>query len=403
MRKQFILFIFFFVILFCSQISLSQDSLRIEIKNGKIKYKSLSLQPLSENRLKVSIKDFYGEEITGITKNDFSIFKKGKPTVILNVVPLSQSVNLKQRVVLVLDNSASMAPFSKDLEAIIDELTINLSGNFYTSIVAFDESLDNTSHKAHKYISRLNFTKSLSELRDYCSFALRTRSQRTYLNDAIMTAIEAIRNDTLQHVENNFVVILSDGNDIGSGFTESDIQNVDKSKIVFYSIDFMHSSRESRHKNIFLQKTAKESGGEYFSPKDINALRTNFKSISSGIRNMGYEIEYEQKTTKPSILFDLNTNEFAQRPEPYRSFQGMLMEDMKMNESFPLLNYIFFETNSANLPSRYKSFHRFKFYKIFFRKQNRRRCNSTLLSYFRYLRQKIKGCPIFSNNNNRQH
>ena len=357
MKKGLYLINLIIFILICSESLFSQEPIKIEIKNKQIKYKAFNYEKVREGAAKVSIIDDNDEQITGLTTDDFRVLKKNKEAYSLELTPLSKIGDTKVRLALLIDNSFSMKDYVKDLLTILNNMINYLGKGFYLSIIMFDETTYYTASKEEKFaVRRLPFTKDMTKIKDYYNYGLKSLSSGTYLYDAMKTTLKTFEEDTMKKVEKNIVVILSDGQDINSKTKLKDIEKMDKKQITFYTIDFMHSARESRNKNDMLEKIAKDSKGEYFSPKDISALSENFKKIATKIVNLGYEVQYAFKYPKPTITYKLDDNEFSKRPEAYRSFPGLLMEDINIKESFPLLNYFFFDKNSDSLSIRYKIF-----------------------------------------------
>jgi len=335
----------------------SQENVKIEIKNPKIKFKAFNSESVRDNAFKVSIIDNNDEQITGLVKGDFRVIKGKKEAEITELTPLSKIGDTKIRLALLIDNSASMSAYVKDVLRILDEMVNYLGRGFYLSVIMFDETIDNTGDTKDKmYVRRLPYTREIKRIKDYYNYGLKNLTARTFLHDAIKVTLGTFAEDTMQKVEKNIAVILSDGNDIGSKTSPKQVEDLNKKGITFYTIDFMHSSRESGGKNDILEKIAKDSKGEYFSPKDISTLSSNFRKIATKIVNLGYEVEYRFKYPKPALTYKLDENEFANRPEKYRSFKGLLMEDVIIRESFPLLNYFFFDKNSDSLSNRYNLF-----------------------------------------------
>lgn len=356
MKKRLFFLILTFLIFIFVQRLFSQEQVKIGINNERLKFKSFNYEQVKENAFKVSITDDNDDQITGLMKDDFIVTKRKKEAYQIEITPLSKIGDTKVRLALLIDNSFSMKPFIDDLLTILDNMFNSLGKGFYLSIIMFDEFTDNTSSNKEKLsVRRFPFTKDLKRIKDYYNYGLKTSplSSGTYLYDAIKVTIGTFKEDTMKKVEKDIAVILSDGNDINSKTKLQEIESMNKENITFYTIDFMHSARETNRRNDLLEKIAKDSKGEYFSPKDISSLSANFTKIATKIVNLGYEVDYQFKYPQPTLSYKLDESEFSKRPETYRTFPGLLMEDIKIKESFPLLNYFFFDKNSDTISSRY--------------------------------------------------
>ena len=351
-----IIFIFLFLTLFASQ-ALTQE-VKIDLINKTKKHSKFTYSLIDANKAKISILDEFDEEITGFTETDFKVTKKDKKAYKLKISPLSTIGDRKIRIALLIDNSASMqlGRFIEPVKKILDNLINSFGNGFYISVIMFDEKMDRTTSPF--YVNKLPFTKDLEKVKNryYNGYANQNLSNNTYLYDAIKVLIETFQTDTMQKVEKNIAVILSDGQDIGSKTRSIEIEKMNKGNIVFYTVDFMHSSRESNRRNDILEKLAMNTNGQYFSPKDIKTLSANFESISTKIVNLGYELSFDFKYPKPKLSYNIDKSQFNKRPNSYRSFPGLLMEYINVKESFPLLNYFFFDKNSSQIPSRYIMF-----------------------------------------------
>ena len=343
-----------FLILFASQV-LAQE-VKIDLTNKTKNHSKFTYSLIDANRAKISILDEFDEEITGYQETDFTVTKKNKEAFKLQLTPLSTIGDTKVRIALLIDNSASMLPHLDAVKNILDNMVNSFGNAFYVSVIMFDEKVDRTVNTF--FVNRFPFTKELGTVktRYHNGLATYNLSNRTYLRDAIKVLVETFKTDTMQRIEKNIAVILSDGEDLGSQTRLSEIESMDKGNVIFYTVDFMHSSRESNRRNDILEKLSKDSKGQYFSPQSVETLKENFESISTKIVNLGYELKFDFKYPKPTLSYELDESEFHKRPDSYQSFPGLLMEYVNIKESFPLLNYFFFDKNSSEMSPRYVLF-----------------------------------------------
>ena len=115
----------------------------------------------------------------------------------------------------------------------------------------------------------------------------------------------------------------------------------------------MHSESGAGKPNKFLKELATKTGGEYFNPKDIKTLSGFFNQIATKIVDKGYQISFQFPEYKPVITNNLKSQLHRGRNKSFADFPGLAVEEVIIKESFPLLNYVFFDNNSDTLPTRY--------------------------------------------------
>jgi outer membrane protein OmpA-like peptidoglycan-associated protein len=279
-----------------------------------------------------------GEHIAGLTPSDFVITKGRKRAEILEVKELTASENTVMRIIFMIDNSQSMSPYLETLLSSLENIMKDLSPAVRVSIVLFSER--NTDNPQFTFggrplsLIRYPYTADKKRIIDYARKMLiePNLSRSTYLYDGVYGAIEQISADT-GRVDKSFAIVFSDGADNASRLETGFILKLDKKNTVFYTIDFLTAA------NDFLVSLARNTGGEHFMAKNADELTENFRAIAKKIVAKGYEIVYRFKPG-PSVTLAASTD-------------SLRMEEEIVRETFPLLNYVFFDQGSSALPQRY--------------------------------------------------
>ena len=330
-------------------IGYSQKSdLSVELKNIEINHYEMTYNQTSDSTILVNVTNVIGEPVKTLNKDNFVVLEGGWEADIIRAVPLSQAVGTKIKVVLCLDNSASMEQHSEKLLEILDNLIGSFAPTTSVDIVTFDESISTFRYKYdNEYLKiRLqSFDKIDDDIRSYYQSKYQSTGLtfRTYLYDQIFASFIQKENSDIEH-ENLFFIILSDGRDIGSDFGAAEAREAYKKGIV-YSIDF----DQSRADDIFLRNLAENSGGKYYKAKDAIELKNYFEEIGLRIIFSGYEVVF-RSNIPPQLLLegvsDAKSNQLI-------NFDRIKIEEINTREIFPLLNYVFFNKNSYDLLQKY--------------------------------------------------
>jgi outer membrane protein OmpA-like peptidoglycan-associated protein len=135
-------------------------------------------------------------------------------------------------------------------------------------------------------------------------------------------------------VDKSFAIIFSDGEDNASSVTAETALREEKHGTVFFTIDYLTKA------NDFLVKLAQQNSGEHFQARNAEEIEGIFDAIANKIVAKGYTVSYRFKNP-PTVALTVSTEE-------------LLMEEEVIRETFPMLNYVFFEQGSAVIPQRYK-------------------------------------------------
>ncbi len=280
-----------------------------------------------------------GEHITGLKPHDFQITKGKKIAEILKVEELKAVESTVMRVLFMVDNSQSMSPYLDVLKSTLEKVIKGFSKAVRVSVLFFNEG-DLRSSPTFQYngkalpIVRLPYTYDKNRAVQYTQKMLvePNLSRSTYLYDGVYATLEQVKTDTGK-VDRSFAIVFSDGEDNASKVEPETILYSEKPNTTFYTIDYRTAS------NKFLEKLANETDGEHFIAKDSDELMKVFEKIANKIVAKGYKITYSFKAP-PRATISSSTKE-------------LVMEEDIIRETFPLLNYIFFEQGSSTIPDRY--------------------------------------------------
>jgi Ca-activated chloride channel family protein len=228
----------------------------------------------------VTVTDPYDRLVTGLEKANFHVFEDGVPQEIVNFsnedVPISIGI--------VLDMSGSMSDkVDKARQAAVQFLrTANPRDEFF--LVSLNDQAELT----------IPFTSSIEELQNRMMST--TAKGQTALLDGIYLALSqmsrAARNGR------RALLIISDGGDNHSRYSESDIRNfVKEADCQLYSIGVfdandMGRTLEERYGPTLLSEIAELSGGRVFPVVSINDLPDIAGKIGTELRNqyvLGYK------------------------------------------------------------------------------------------------------------------
>ena len=279
-----------------------------------------------------------GEHIPGLTRADFRISKGKKEAEILDVTEITAVENTVMRVVFMVDNSQSMSPHLDLLRRTLDRSIHGFSAAVRVSVMFFREG--ELAAPPFEYngrplpLIRLPYTTDKDRAVDYMSKLLveRNLSRNTYLYDGVYAVSQQIAADT-GRVDRSFAIIFSDGEDLGSSVSSETALRAEKYGTVFFTIDYLTSA------NRFLVDLAERTGGEHFQARNAEDLSGIFDAIANKIVAKGYTVRYRFKAP-PSVTLEASAGE-------------LVMEEEVVRETFPLLNYVFFDENSAVIPDRY--------------------------------------------------
>ncbi|MDX9757850.1 MAG: OmpA family protein [Bacteroidota bacterium] len=283
-----------------------------------------------------------GEHVAGLTTADFRITKGKKEAEILSVKEITAVENTVMRVVFMVDNSQSMSPHLRLLRETLDRTIRAFSPAVRVAVMFFREG--DLAMAPFEYngkplpLIRLPYTSDKPRAAEYVSKLLleRNLSRNTYLYDGVYAVSQQITADT-GSVDRSFAIIFSDGEDLGSAVAAETALREEKYGTVFFTIDYLTKA------NQFLVDLATQTGGEHFQARNAEDLSGIFEAIANKIVAKGYTVTYRFKQP-PTVSLAVDA-------------ANLVMEEEIIRETFPLLNYVFFEQGSAIIPDRYVRLH----------------------------------------------
>jgi Ca-activated chloride channel homolog len=227
----------------------------------------------------VTVTDPYDRLVTGLEKDNFPVFEDGVPQEIVNFVSEDVPISIG----IVLDMSGSMSDkVDKARQAAVQFLkTANPRDEFF--LVSLNDQAEVTTR----------FTSSIEELQNRMIFTA-ARGQ-TALLDGIYLGLSQMR---LARNGRRALLIISDGGDNHSRYSESDIRNFVKEadcqlySIGVFDLNDMGRTLEEQYGPTLLSEIAELSGGRVFPVASLNDLPDIATKIGTQLRNqyvLGYK------------------------------------------------------------------------------------------------------------------
>jgi VWFA-related protein len=230
-----------------------------------------------------SATDKKGRVVEGLTKDDFEVLENGQVQKIEYFSNPVKGSEIPLTIALLIDTSASVKEsleYEKDTAA-----------EFFNEILRPDKDLA----LLIQFDSEVNLVQDFTQNPEDLLNALNTlrAGNNTALYDAIyLAADEKLKNETGRKV----MVVITDGSDIGSKVRKEEaIEAAHKGDILIYGIGVQTDPKDTNFG--VLQKFAKETGGEFFSPKSkLSEIRNAFQSIQKDIQGQ-YSLAYTPNNT----------------------------------------------------------------------------------------------------------
>ncbi len=252
----------------------SEAALKASIKSLRVDV-SLVLVP-------VTITDPMNRLVTGLERENFLIMDNGEKQEIRHFASEDAPVSLG----VIFDMSGSMADkIDRSKEAVVEFFkTANPDDEFF--LVVFNDKPEMIS----------DFTNSIEQIQGQLVFAL--PKGRTALMDAIYMGLAKMRQAKNQK---KALLIISDGGDNHSRYTESEIQSmVKEADVQLYAIGIFSpnpSTLEEQTGPVTLSSITDVTGGRTFTVDNVNELPDVATKIGIELRNQ-YVIGY--RPTKPA-------------------------------------------------------------------------------------------------------
>jgi len=226
--------------------------------------------------LDVSVKDRDGRFVSGLVRDNFSVFEDGKRQTITVFDSKERPVDLG----ILVDQSRSMIPKRLDVltaaAALIEDS--NRRDEFF--ILHFNDRV-----KAG-LPPGVSFSGSAHELRDALSRGV--PAGKTALNDAVIEGLDHLK---LGIQDKKVLVLISDGGDNASRRTRREtLEIVEKGIATMYTIG-LHDPEDLDYDPDLLRSLAKTSGGEAYFPSSTQELVPLCRDIAKEIRTR-YTVGY---------------------------------------------------------------------------------------------------------------
>ena len=314
----------------------AEQDLQVLMRDGKAR---LTYQVTGVNMVMVSALDAENNPVRGLKPEHFVIEKNGKKARILSVESLEATEKVSLNIVLVVDNSLSMKergaiePLISALEAFFK--VVRPIDNVH--VVVFD---DKPGLKVgERWLHAKTFhSKNVPELRKFITYSFkRGLTGGTYLCEAMLAGIDLIRKMPVK--TNKFLLVLSDGEDLNSGFKKSVVESAAEGIKNFeaYAVDYMPRVMMDP----FLKSFAEIHNGHIWKATSATNFLPIFQSFSTNLLHR-YLITYR--------FFDPPKGTVAMEPAV------LSVEELTTIDTSPMLNYVFFETGKSDIPGLYHLF-----------------------------------------------
>jgi len=304
----------------------------------------LSVEQLAENRVLVSVLNEEGEAVQGLGKADFRITRGARTAQILSVEAVPEEREQSLNLVLVVDNSYSMkqrAAIDPVLSALAEFLSLLRpidDAHILTFVDPGSVPREARQGEAARITTRSaqgNDPVQLNQVLRESYFPRQTDG--TYLYDAMLEGLKLIR--AMPEKSRKFMVVFSDGEDLNSRVTARELAAAAAglANFSFFAVDFM----DKPGLDPFLHSFAQANNGQIRKATSAEDFLPIFKQFSTTIFHR-YAVTFRFLTPPTGTL--------AAEPA------AVNIEEVTMVDSSPLLNYLYFETGSSEIPERYRTF-----------------------------------------------
>ena len=126
-----------------------EDSVALKVSAPGVQIGTVHHKLTGDGVMTLSVQDHSGKQITGLTKENFTILKKRKQALLSSVIPMTEVQDTRMRVMLLIDNSASMAPYVKSVISILDTLAASLGKGVLVSAPSSGRTRRRSSTRPH--------------------------------------------------------------------------------------------------------------------------------------------------------------------------------------------------------------------------------------------------------------
>ncbi len=229
--------------------------------------------------LNATINDTTGKNVSGLKKQQFSIFEDGKE----QIIEFFQAEETPFASVILLDSSGSMEQSMSVARAAAISFLNGLRVDDYVSLYNFDSKITQ--------IQDFSNSRDMSE-----SFFNLKANGWTLLYDSIDTATKQLAK---RSEKRKSIIVLSDGADTRSGNSADKVlKNALASGISIYTVDMSNfdGGKKDMQAVSVLKNFAEKSGGQYIEISNPQTMATAFKNIVAELGSQ-YTIGYYPNNT----------------------------------------------------------------------------------------------------------
>jgi outer membrane protein OmpA-like peptidoglycan-associated protein/Mg-chelatase subunit ChlD len=332
-----------------------RSDLDIQVKTVKSKHPIVRGRVIGPNKIRVQVRDELQQQVTGLQAENFDVHRKGLRAEVTNCVPVENTRDLSQRVVLLIDNSGSMSGNIDKVLTDLDTLITTFGRNTAVAVVLFshDDSriIEYREQALPVLVQWFSTNRGQVIRRLHSELNGSSLIPNTHLYDEIWAGYRMLDASRASH-RNDVAIVLSDGEDNSSKVELEDLLKLDWGSTSLYAIDYMSSATMGN-----LQRIARSAKGKYFSTTDISGLKQIFSSIQQTLVLGGYDLDFRVKEparasqARFSVPMELLDSSSADA-----TIDTLIVEDQVVRQRFPLLGYLFFDAGNAAIPSRYALF-----------------------------------------------
>jgi len=303
----------------------------------------LNFEVLEEGRINASVLNEEGEAVLGLQKEDFVIRAGNKTAKIISVEDMRETKDIGLNLVLVVDNSYSMKRRKaiQPLLAALTEFLATVRPIDNVQVVTFIDPpgfYDSQGKDLPMISTRVMQSSDVGEIKQSLNDSFSAEiTTGTFLYDAMLKGLEIIAQ--LPAKSRKFMVIFSDGEDINSSVEAEQVEAAAKNltNLSVLAVDYM----DRPGLDPFLSSFSETNDGMIRKASSASDFLPIFKSFSTTIFHR-YIVAYRFLNPPAGTV--------AMTPATVN------VEEITMLDSSPLLNYIYFDTGSNQIPSKYNMF-----------------------------------------------
>jgi len=230
--------------------------------------------------LPVRVTDASGKFVSGLTRENFSVYDNGR----LQKISFFQQADTPVTVGLLVDHSGSMAPKLRQVAAALYEFAHTSNPSDEMFVVNFSDGV------ALQPLDGKPFTNDARVLERAVTAV--SASGQTALYDAVVEGLHHLQLGTL---DKKALLIVSDGGDNASQHRYAEVLELARqSQAVIYAIGLVGGTLEEENPGV-LRRLAKDTGGLAFFPESVESVIEISRAIAADLREQ-YTIGFTPET-----------------------------------------------------------------------------------------------------------